>query len=101
MTVEALLQPLTHTNDMLLETRRRDGTWVPTPVNVVVEDDHVYFRTWRESGKAKRLYNFSDVPIAPSTRRGRPTGRWLAGEATLLHGEDDRHAAVLINRRFP
>src|SRR5215208_2875769 len=88
-------------HDMALETRKRDGTWIVTPVNPLVEDDHVYFRTWHTSGKAKRLRNFPEVRIAPSTARGRPTGEWLHGRATLLDGDDAAHAADLINRRYP
>jgi uncharacterized protein len=86
---------------MALQTRKRDGSWVTTPVNPLVEGDHVYFRTWHTSGKAKRLGNFADVRFAPSTARGRPTGSWMRGRATLLEGDDAAHAAALINRRYP
>jgi PPOX class probable F420-dependent enzyme len=96
-----LVEPFVRQHDMLLETRKRDGTWVPTPVNPVVEDDHVYFRTWATSGKAKRLRNFRAVRFAPSTARGRPTGLALEGEAVLLQGADDRHAASLLDHKFP
>lgn len=88
-------------HDMALQTRKRDGTWVTTPVNPLVEDDHVFFRTWHTSGKAKRLRNVPEVRFAPSTVRGRPTGPWLRGRATLLDGDDAAHAAALINRRYP
>src|SRR3954453_9238699 len=84
-------------HDMALQTRKRDGTWVTTPVNPVVEEDHVFFRTWHTSGKAKRLRNFPDVRFAPATARGRPTGPWLQGRAALLDGDDAAHAAALIN----
>jgi len=97
----ALLDPLVRQHDMLLETRRRDGSWVPTPVNPVVEADHVFFRTWRESGKAKRLRNDPTVHFAPSTARGRPTGGRLRGTATVLGGDAGTHAAAMINRKFP
>jgi PPOX class probable F420-dependent enzyme len=86
---------------MALQTRKRDGSWVTTPVNPLVEDDHVFFRTWHTSGKAKRLRNFTEVRFAPSTARGRPTGSWMRGQATLLDGDDSDHAAALINRRYP
>jgi hypothetical protein len=95
------LTALARHHDMVLETRRRNGTWVATPVNPLVEDDHVYFRTWDKSGKAKRLRNFHDVRFAPSTARGRVTGSWLHGRATLLEGDESLHAAGLINRRYP
>jgi PPOX class probable F420-dependent enzyme len=95
------LAVLARHRDMALQTRKRDGTWVTTPVNPLVEVDHVYFRTWNTSGKAKRLRNFPDVRFAPSTARGRPTGEWLRGHATLLEGDDAAHAAGVINRRYP
>jgi len=101
VTAASPLATLARQHDMALETRKRDGTWVSTPVNPLVEDDHVFFRTWHTSGKAKRLRNFAEVRFAPSTARGRPTGDWLQGRATRLDGEDAAHAAHLINRRYP
>jgi PPOX class probable F420-dependent enzyme len=64
------LAALARHHDMALETRKRDGTWITTPVNPLVQGDHVFFRTWHTSGKAKRLRNFADVRFAPSTARG-------------------------------
>jgi hypothetical protein len=86
---------------MLLETRKRDGTWVPTPVNPYVDGDRVLFRTWSTSGKAKRLRNAAEVHVQPCTARGRGTGEKLVGEAHRLEGEAADRAASLINRRYP
>src|SRR3954464_13488602 len=101
VTAASPLTTLARHHDMALETRKRDGTWISTPVNPLVEDDHVFFRTWHTSGKAKRLRNFAEVRFAPSTARRRPTGDWLRGRATLLGGDHAAHAAALINRRYP
>ena len=95
------LAMLARHHDMALQTRKRDGNWITTPVNPFVEDDHVYFRTWHTSGKAKRLHNYPEVRFAPSTAGGRPTGPWMHGHATLLDGDESRHAAHLINHRYP
>jgi uncharacterized protein len=95
------LAVLARHHDIALQTRKRDGNWITTPVNPLVEDEHVYFRTWDSSGKAKRLRNFPDVRFAPSTARGRPIGEWMRGHATLLEGDDAAHAASLINHRYP
>ena len=95
------LEILAHHHDMALQTRKRDGSWIATPVNPLVEGDHVYFRTWQTSGKAKRLRNFPEVRFAPSTARGRPTGSWSRGRATLLDRDEAAHAAELLNRRYP
>jgi uncharacterized protein len=96
-----VVRSLAASHDMLLETRKRDGTWVPTPVNPYVDGDRVLFRTWSTSGKAKRLRNRAEVRIAPCTRQGRPTGGPLRGEAHRLEGPAADRAASLINRRYP
>src|SRR5262247_2760632 len=95
------LRQLVNQKTVLLKTRKRDGTWVATPVNIVVEDDHAYIRTWRGSGKSKRLRNFSEVEITPSTIRGRVTGPYVSARAHLLTGDEARHAAALLARKYP
>src|SRR5262249_56071516 len=80
---------------------KRDGPWVATPVNIVVEDDHAYIRIWRGSGKSKRLRNFSEIEIAPSTIRGRVTGPYLSAWALLLTGDEARHPPPLLAQKYP
>lgn len=46
---------------VLLETRKCDGSWVGTPVSLVVEGDRAYFLTYHAAGKTKRLRNFPEV----------------------------------------
>lgn len=86
---------------VLLQTRKRDGGWVPTPVSVVVADERAYFRTWDTSGKCKRLRNFDQVRLAPSTLRGRPTGPAVEGTARRLDGAEAERARSLLVSRFP
>ena len=47
---------------VLLQTRKRDGSWVDTPVNIAVRGDRAYFRTPGKASKNKRLRNFPEVP---------------------------------------
>jgi PPOX class probable F420-dependent enzyme len=96
-----LLAPFVRARAVLLRTRKRDGSWVGTPVSIVVEDDHAYFRTFARSGKAKRVRNFPEVEFAPSTFRGRPIGPFVSARATLLRGEPDHHASQLIAGKHP
>jgi PPOX class probable F420-dependent enzyme/deazaflavin-dependent oxidoreductase (nitroreductase family) len=98
---ERALQDLAVRKNMRLETRKRDGRWVPTAVNPVVDDGQVLFRTWSTSGKAKRLRNDSAVRFAASDARGEPRGPTLQGRATLLDGPEASRAATLIERKFP
>jgi PPOX class probable F420-dependent enzyme len=93
---------LRRTKNMLLSTRRRDGTWVPTPVSVVVDGRGIaYFRTWSTAGKAKRMRNFPDVRVAPSTAFGRPTGSDQPGIARLVDGTDEARARQLLAEKYP
>ena len=80
---------------------QRDGSWVSTPVNLVVDGDQVDFRTWSRAGKAKRLRNFPEVRFAASDWRGRAHGPQLCGTARLLAGSEDRRVGALINKRYP
>ena len=86
---------------VLLRTRRRAGTWVGTPVNLTVEGEHAYFGTPADSWKVKRLRNFADVEVAPSTLRGRPSGPVLRARARLLSGDEALAAERLLVRRHP
>jgi PPOX class probable F420-dependent enzyme len=86
---------------VLLTTFKRDGSPVGTPVNLAVEGDHAYFRTYDKAWKAKRLARNPRVEIAPSTFRGEPTGPAVAGTARLLSGAEARHAARLIAGKHP
>ena len=82
-----------------LTTYRRDGTPVSTPVNVAVDRGRVFFRTYEQAGKFKRLRNNPEVDVAPSDARGRPTGPSTRAVARLLNGDDDRLAATLVDRK--
>jgi PPOX class probable F420-dependent enzyme len=88
---------------LLLETRKRDGSWVGTPVNLAVEDGRAFFKTFDPSGKVKRMRNFPEVRVAPCTMRGRVTGDRVDGRARLLDGEsaDASRAAMLLARKHP
>ena len=74
----------------LLRTRKRDGSWVGTPVNLAVEGDRAYFGTPAKTAKVKRLRNFDAVELAPCTVRGRPTGAAIAARARRLEGEESK-----------
>ncbi|MGY6656713.1 PPOX class F420-dependent oxidoreductase [Amycolatopsis sp. TRM77291] len=90
------LARFTDQKTILLKTFKRDGTPIGTPVNIAVEGDHAYIRTYDAAWKAKRLGNDPRIEIAPSTFRGTPTGEPVRGRARLLEGEEARHAAALL-----
>ena len=86
---------------VLMQTHKRDGSWVATPVSLVTDAGHTYFRTYDASGKAKRLRNFPEVKVTASSFRGKPHGPTVTGRARLLDGAEAAHAQKLLAARFP
>ncbi len=73
-----------------LETFRRNGIGVKTPVWFAQEGDTLYIWTVGDSGKIKRIRNNPQVKIAPCKRLGKITGEWMPVHASV----DDSGAAV-------
>ena len=65
-----------------LETFRKSGVGVKTPVWFVEEGDALYVWTEADSWKAKRIRNNGAVKITPSTASGEPVGEWVDAQAT-------------------
>jgi uncharacterized protein len=59
-----------------LETFRRNGKGVPTPVWFVEAGGKLYVRTIANSGKIKRIRNNEQTRIAPCDSRGNLLGEW-------------------------
>ncbi|MHA6799693.1 PPOX class F420-dependent oxidoreductase [Bounagaea algeriensis] len=98
--VPDLLRPFVRQGTILLKTKKRDGSWVSTPVSIAVRGEHAYIRTYDKAGKSKRLRNFGEVQFCPSTFRGAPTGAVVAARARLLDGDEARRAATLLTRKY-
>ncbi|ARF56948.1 PPOX class F420-dependent oxidoreductase [Streptomyces gilvosporeus] len=88
---------------ILLTTYKRDGTGVGTPVNIAVDGDHAYIRTYGSSWKAKRMRNFPEVEFCAATWRGRPTGPVRKGRVRLLdpQAREYRRAERSLTRKYP
>jgi uncharacterized protein len=67
-----------------LETFRKDGQGVKTPVWVLEEGGALYVRTDPTSWKAKRIRRNNRVRLAPSDARGKVKGSWVDGEAHFV-----------------
>ncbi|MFW5415487.1 PPOX class F420-dependent oxidoreductase [Nocardiopsis sp. CNT-189] len=102
MNATALLKAFRDYKTGLLTTYRADGvTGVDTPVSYVVDKGRIIFRTWEESGKAKRLGGYPFADLRPSTFRGEPRGKPVHGRVRLLTEPESRHASLLLGRRHP
>ena len=80
-----------------LETFRKNGTGVKTPVWFVEDGEHFYVRTVVDSWKVKRIKNNSQVTIVPCTVQGEPLGEWVPAFAQQF---DDPVREEEINKMF-
>ena len=83
-----------------LETFKKSGQAVRTPLWFIEEHDVLYMRTPAASAKVKRIRNNSSVRIVPSDVRGNPLGTWLDGKANLIDADDAEWVNELIKRKY-
>jgi PPOX class probable F420-dependent enzyme len=95
------LEPFVRQKTVLLTTYRRDDTPVGTPVNIVVDGDRAFFRTWDTAWKLKRIRNNPEVEVAPSTVRGKPTGPAIRARARVLSGDESAYAGQALAGKYP
>ncbi len=65
-----------------IETFRKSGAGVKTPVWFAQDGKTLYVWTQADSGKAKRIRINPDVKIAPSKADGTPLGEWVPAKAS-------------------
>ena len=83
-----------------LQTFKRDGTPVATPVWFAEGGGELYVYTLADSGKMKRLRNNLRVRIAVSDMRGKLKGEWVEAEARLLDADESARGHRLITRKY-
>jgi len=84
-----------------LETFRRSGDGVRTPVWFAVADGTLYVFTNDASGKVKRLRHTGRVRVAPCDVRGRVHGEWRAGRARFVDDPTERrNGYVALARKY-
>lgn len=83
-----------------VETYRKSGVPVRTPVWFAEENGTVYVRTLAESGKVKRIRKNSAVQVAACKVNGETVGPWLPGSARLVHEERGEHVDRLLRKKY-
>ena len=83
--------PFTAERYLSVETYRRTGQAVATPVWFVVDGGVIYVYSLAGAGKVKRIRNNPRVRIAPCDVRGALKGAWLDATARIV---DEREAAA-------
>jgi len=83
-----------------LESFKRDGTPVQTPLWFAEEDGLLYIYTLAYAWKVKRIRRNPRVRIAPCTMRGKVTGQWVEAEATIVDAETAEHGHALLLQKY-
>jgi uncharacterized protein len=95
------LAPFRDQKYLNVETFKRDGRGVKTPVWFVLrENGAFYVYTEAESWKVKRIRKTPGVRVAPCDMRGNVTGTWQAATAQIISGEEEQVANRLLDQKY-
>ena len=83
-----------------LESFRKNGQGIRTPLWFVEAQGVLYMRTPAQSAKVKRIRNNPRVRIVPSDMRGNPKGVWIDGWATLIEAAEGEWVNQLVKRKY-
>jgi PPOX class probable F420-dependent enzyme len=83
-----------------LESIRKNGMAVATPVWFAEQDGVIYVYTEAASAKVKRIRNNPRVRIAPCTYNGKLRGDWVAATAKIVDGAEEEMAHRLLDRKY-
>ena len=71
-----------------LETYKKDGTPIKTPVWFVIDNGLIYVITRDSTGKVKRLRNNCDDRIVSCSFKGEPKDEWVKAKAENITGDE-------------
>jgi PPOX class probable F420-dependent enzyme len=84
-----------------LETFRKSGVGVKTPVWFVQDSETLFVRTMANSGKVKRIRNNGQVKLAPCKVDGALLGDWVAATAREVSDHTtDRKVDRLLDQKY-
>jgi PPOX class probable F420-dependent enzyme len=91
-TAALTLNDIRDANYVALETFRKNGEGVITPVWQAPENDKLYVWTVGKSWKVKRLRNNNRLRICESDYKGTPKSDWLDARARILETPEEEKA---------
>lgn len=100
MTADQAKKSLDKENYISLETYKRDGNGVKTPVWFAHQGGELIFFTDSRSWKVKRLRRNDRVKIAACGARGKVHGEWFEGSCHRLEGDEARAAHKALTKKY-
>jgi PPOX class probable F420-dependent enzyme len=83
-----------------LETYRKTGVAIATPVWFAEKDGVFYIYSVADAGKVKRIRNNPKVRIAPCRFRGELKGDWVEATARIVTGSDEDRSHDLLDKKY-
>jgi uncharacterized protein len=83
-----------------LETFKKSGSGVRTPVWFAADAATLYIYTNGNMGKVKRIRNNSRVRVAPCDMRGNLRGEWIDARAEIVSGAEADCGMKLLNQKY-
>jgi PPOX class probable F420-dependent enzyme len=99
MSNEKLAQ-FTNQKYLNLESYRKNGMPVATPVWFAEDDGVFYVYSLANAGKVKRIRNNPRVRVMPCDVRGKPKGAWVDAEARIADAATDARGHQLLNKKY-
>jgi uncharacterized protein len=91
---------LSNQKTISLETYKKNGDPVRSPVWVVQENGMLYIRSDPKSWKVRRLRNNQNVRLARCTMSGKVRGEWFKGEARFVDIKEGKKVLGLFNKKY-
>jgi len=98
--MENKLEPFLDQKYINLETYKKDGTPIRTPVWFVIDKNLIYVITRDSTGKVKRLRNNQNVRIVPCSFKGEPKNEWVKGAAEKITGDEADKVIKLRKKKY-
>ena len=83
-----------------VETFKKSGKGVKTPVWFVIRDKTIFVLTRNQTGKFKRLKNNTKVNLAICSMRGDIKGEWVSGTAAILADDKIKEIVKLRDKKY-
>ncbi|HWN98334.1 MAG TPA: PPOX class F420-dependent oxidoreductase [Blastocatellia bacterium] len=96
----SVLSQFTDEKYLSLETYRKTGAPIRTPVWFAEENGLLYVYSIADAGKVKRIRNNSKVRVAPCDMRGGLKGEWIDAQARILEGAEADTVNHLLDQKY-
>jgi uncharacterized protein len=94
------LSPFAHQNYLNVETSRKTGEPVATPVWLAEAHGTFYLSSLAHAGQVNRIRQHPQVSIVPCEAGGHPKGAWVDARARILDARGAARGHTLLNQQY-